>query len=171
MHGSESYYVIGEGLLSDAERPRPTAIARPPRWPRRRRGAAAAPPFRFRRVMPKGTQLGEPTRKKLAQAMTAGGGGVGQIPAGFTYFGQFVDHDLTFDKTTVAFGQNVSAADLLQGRSPALDLDSLYGAGPTTRLGEVLQGRPPPQDGQDRGGRRAAAKQGFDLPRAEAEGA
>ena len=27
-------------------------------------------------------------------------------------------------------GQNVSPVDLLQGRSPSLDLDSLYGAGP-----------------------------------------
>ena len=28
---------------------------------------------------------------------------------------------------------------MLQGRSPSLDLDSLYGAGPATRLGEVLE--------------------------------
>ena len=42
-----------------------------------------------------------------------------------------MDHDLTFDKTSVMLGQNVSPADLLQGRSPSLDLDSLYGAGPT----------------------------------------
>ena len=62
--------------------------------------------------------------------MSEGGGGFGQVPAGYTYFGQFVDHDLTFDKTKVAFGSNVSAADLIQGRSPALDLDSLYGKGP-----------------------------------------
>ena len=31
----------------------------------------------------------------------------------------------------VALGDRVSPADLLQGRSPTLDLDSLYGAGPT----------------------------------------
>ena len=31
--------------------------------------------------------------------MTEGGGGASQVPAGFTYLGQFVDHDLTFDKT------------------------------------------------------------------------
>ena len=98
--------------------------------------------------------------------MTEGGGGFGQIPAGFTYFGQFVDHDLTFDKTTVAFGSNVSAADMIQGRSPALDLDSLYGKGPASpgsakfykddrhlKLGKT----------EAVGG--IAAKQGFDLPR------
>ena len=63
--------------------------------------------------------------------MTHGGGGAGTIPAGYTYLGQFVDHDLTFDKTAVMLGQNVSPAQLLQGRSPSLDLDSLYGAGPS----------------------------------------
>ena len=62
--------------------------------------------------------------------MAAGGGGVGQIPAGFTYLGQFVDHDLTFDKTNVMLGENVSPAQLLQARSPSLDLDSLYRGGP-----------------------------------------
>src|SRR3954447_22320999 len=130
MHGSESYYVIGEGLLSEAEGSngaRATAAAAAAAAP----GAAPAPPFRFTRLAPKGTQLGDPARKKLALAMTVGGGGLSQIPAGFTYFGQFVDHDLTVDKTTVAFGHNISAAALVQGRSPALDLDSLYGAGPS----------------------------------------
>ncbi len=65
---------------------------------------------------------------KLAQAMTAGGGPVGDIPAGYTYLGQFIDHDLTFDKTPL--GPDISPPEMLQNRSPALDLDSLYGGGP-----------------------------------------
>ncbi len=82
---------------------------------------------------PKGTQrqLSESSRKRIADAMTAGGGRSSQIPAGFTYLGQFIDHDLTFDRTNVMLGDRVSPAQLLQGRSPSLDLDSLYGAGPT----------------------------------------
>ena len=51
------------------------------------------------------------------------------IPAGFTYLGQFVDHDLTLDLTPL----DVQASDPLATtnfRSPALDLDSLYGQGP-----------------------------------------
>ena len=52
------------------------------------------------------------------------------MPAGFTYLGQFIDHDLTFDRTKVTLGTAVSPAALLQARSPSLDLDSLYGAGP-----------------------------------------
>ena len=62
--------------------------------------------------------------------MVSGGGGEGTIPAGYTYLGQFVDHDLTMDRTDVMLGADVSPTDLLQGRSPRLDLDSLYGAGP-----------------------------------------
>ena len=54
----------------------------------------------------------------------------GAIPAGFTYLGQFVDHDLTFDKSWLRDDINAPVADLIQGRSPGLDLDSLYGPGP-----------------------------------------
>jgi hypothetical protein len=124
-HGSESYYVIGEGLLGESVGGREPTLARAVE--------AAAPPFRFSRMGPSGRdhQLGDATLRRLGNAMAVGGGGASQIPAGFTYLGQFVDHDLTFDKTDVMFGDRVSAADLLQARSPSLDLDSLYGAGPT----------------------------------------
>ena len=54
----------------------------------------------------------------------------GNVPAGYTYLGQFIDHDLTMDVTEVKLGENVTPAELLQARSPSLDLDSLYGAGP-----------------------------------------
>jgi Animal haem peroxidase len=121
-HGSESYFVVGEGLLSESVGGRTAAAA----------AAEAGPPFRFSRMGPRGVgvQLSDGVRKKLANVMTAGGGGPAGIPAGFTYLGQFVDHDLTFDKTTVMLGTHKSPAQLLQGRSPSLDLDSLYGAGP-----------------------------------------
>ena len=49
------------------------------------------------------------------------------VPAGYTYFGQFIDHDLTLD-TTSAFAEPTAAASNL--RNAALDLDCLYGAGP-----------------------------------------
>jgi hypothetical protein len=42
-------------------------------------------------------QLGEGNRRKIALDMAAGGGGQSRIPAGFTYLGQFIDHDLTFE--------------------------------------------------------------------------
>jgi len=51
------------------------------------------------------------------------------LPAGFTYLAQFVDHDLTFDPTP----QGARATDpnaVTNFRTPRLDLDSLYGSGP-----------------------------------------
>src|SRR5947209_20267711 len=51
------------------------------------------------------------------------------IPAGFTYFGQFIDHDITFDPNSKLQRQNDPNA-LVDFRTPRFDLDSLYGAGP-----------------------------------------
>jgi hypothetical protein len=165
-HGSESYFVIGEGLLAESVGGRngsengagPTIAA----------AAAAgvtAPPFRFSRMGPKGIgrQLGEGARKKLGAAMARAGGGSSQIPAGFTYLGQFIDHDLTFDKTDVMLGTNVTPAQLLQARSPSLDLDSLYGAGP----GDPESAKFYEADGLHlkMGKTTGPTKNGFDLPR------
>src|SRR6184192_2769734 len=57
------------------------------------------------------------------------GGDNPDIPAGFTYFGQFVDHDLTFDPTSQLERDNDPDA-LVDFRTPAFDLDSVYGRGP-----------------------------------------
>jgi len=54
------------------------------------------------------------------------------IPAGYTYFGQFVDHDLTFDDRPNDLVTPTAVSSLVNGRTPQLDLDSLYGSGPTT---------------------------------------
>ena len=51
------------------------------------------------------------------------------IPAGYTYFGQFVDHDITFD-TTSSIDTPQDANTLTNMRRPSLDLDSVYGRGP-----------------------------------------
>jgi hypothetical protein len=156
-HASESFFVLGEGLLAESAGGRAPLVA------------AAAAPFRFSRMGPRGRgrQLGEANRKKIANEMAAGGGGASRIPAGFTYLGQFIDQDLTFDKTDVMLGQNVSPTQLLQARSPSLDLDSLYGAGPQDpgsakfyepdalhlKMGKTVAAAGIP------------AKDGFDLPR------
>jgi hypothetical protein len=51
------------------------------------------------------------------------------IPAGYTYLGQFIDHDITFDPASSLQSQNDPDA-LVDFRTPALDLDNLYGRGP-----------------------------------------
>lgn len=51
------------------------------------------------------------------------------IPAGFTYFGQFIDHDITFDPNSQLQRDNDPNA-LRNFRTPRYDLDSLYADGP-----------------------------------------
>jgi hypothetical protein len=51
------------------------------------------------------------------------------IPAGYTYLGQFVDHDITFDPISSLQRQN-DPDGLHDFRTPRFDLDSLYGGGP-----------------------------------------
>jgi hypothetical protein len=54
------------------------------------------------------------------------------LPAGYTYFGQFVDHDLTNDDRPNDLTTPIPVSSLVNGRTPQLDLDSLYLAGPTS---------------------------------------
>jgi heme peroxidase len=49
--------------------------------------------------------------------------------AGTTFMGQFIDHDITFD-TSSKLGTPTDPLASPNGRTPALDLDSMYGAGP-----------------------------------------
>ena len=49
--------------------------------------------------------------------------------AGTTFFGQFVDHDITFD-TTSKLGVTTDPDVSRNARTPSLDLDSVYGQGP-----------------------------------------
>src|SRR5262249_54037851 len=51
------------------------------------------------------------------------------IPAGYTYLGQFIDHDITFDPAS-SLQQHNDPDALVDFRTPRLDLDALYGRGP-----------------------------------------
>jgi Animal haem peroxidase len=50
--------------------------------------------------------------------------------AGTTFVGQFLDHDMTFDQTSV-LGVPLEPTQAANTRTPGFDLDSVYGAGPT----------------------------------------
>lgn len=50
------------------------------------------------------------------------------VPAGIAFFGQFIDHEITFDPTSAIDRRNDPNA-LRNFRTPALDLDSIYGSG------------------------------------------
>lgn len=125
-------------------------------------GAALGAGFgRFGRMFsPKGRGLTEACLQAVAEAMIKIDKGVpidvpepvdenSGIPAGYTYFGQFVDHDITLDTTSLS-ARGVDVAAIVDFRTPALDLDCVYGRGPddqpylyesdglTLRLGDKL---------------------------------
>jgi hypothetical protein len=93
-------------------------------------------PGMFGRMFPKlpALHVSEAALQALADAMldanpdsTAGENL--HIPAGFTYLGQFIDHDITLDLTSIAEKQEDPTA-IQNFRTPRLDLDALYGLGP-----------------------------------------
>ena len=53
----------------------------------------------------------------------------GPAEAGQTFFGQFIDHDITLDATS-AIGTHTDPATIRNVRTPNLDLDCVYGDGP-----------------------------------------
>ncbi|WP_308258279.1 peroxidase family protein [Saccharothrix obliqua] len=133
--------------------------------------------FRFSRLGPEGPRVPEDTRIALATAMSADvpqpDSAEPAVPAGYTYLGQFVDHDLTMDRTETQLGGDVNLDDLVQGRSPALDLDSVYGRGPLDPVDRACYA----EDGVKlKVGKTSATRfpdervnvelEGFDLPRA-----
>ncbi len=86
------------------------------------------------------------------------------IPAAYTYFGQFIDHDLTFDPASSLQRQNDPDA-LVDYRTPRFDLDNVYGRGPNDQPYLYEDGRSfiigPPLSGA------AANPKARDLPRSQ----
>jgi Animal haem peroxidase len=102
----------------------------------------------FTEILPIKEQNYDP--KKLAELAKQMKGGVDPVtdipdaeenllmPAGYTYFGQFIDHDLTFDNTSSLNpkdnkkkpGDKATEKAPSNLRTPRFDLDSLYGDGP-----------------------------------------
>ncbi|MBA2496737.1 MAG: peroxidase [Acidimicrobiia bacterium] len=70
----------------------------------------------------------EPTRPGQPP-LPATAGDNPDLPAGYTYVGQFVDHDLTFDPASRLERRNDPDA-LVNYRTPRFDLDAVYGRGP-----------------------------------------
>ena len=50
------------------------------------------------------------------------------VAAGMTFFGQFIDHDVTLDATS-EIGRRIDPATIRNVRTPGLDLDCVYGDG------------------------------------------
>lgn len=161
-HGREAFYIVGEGMLQIAADGRPDA--QPPS------ALEETTEYRFSRFVPGLKNPRENSTNVLAKLALAMTGGAGRpdptLPAGYTYLGQFVDHDMTLDKSELDLQAPVNLQTLFSQRSPTLDLDSLYGRGPAVspqwyeadgmhlRRGTPLDIESP-----------NAAQPGFDLPR------
>ncbi len=99
------------------------------------------PEGRFGRMFPKldaRIATGDATAFPLGQAMGPMDSGATpgdeshdapSLPAGFTFLGQFLDHDLDFDPTS-SLERQADPNGITNFRTPALDLDNVYGAGP-----------------------------------------
>ena len=61
------------------------------------------------------------------------------MTAGSTFVGQFTDHDITFDQTS-HLGVTTNPLTSPNTRTPALDLDSVFGGGPTISPGLYVPG-------------------------------
>lgn len=94
---------------------------------------------RFGRMFPKlpAAKFGDKDLEKLAKAMISDfdppkdgpDDEESGIPALYTYLGQFIDHDLTFDPTA-SFQKQKDPDAGTDFRTPAFDLDNIYGRGP-----------------------------------------
>jgi Animal haem peroxidase len=54
-----------------------------------------------------------------------------KFPAGYTYTGQFIDHDIVLDPRPNDLLTPVNPSTLTNNRTPQLDLDSVYAGGPS----------------------------------------
>ena len=126
--------MVGEGIIDEppyllggcphaSPQPMATAKEKPP-----------LSPFKFGRMFRKAAELPEPQQKEMIEALKDLGWAMNaeshqkedsNIPSGYTYLGQFIAHEITFDKS-----ENVMEPNPDNWRSPHIDLDSLYGDGP-----------------------------------------
>jgi len=121
-------------------------------------------------IMDAGDDLTDPLALLANAALSADNPDNPTMTAGFTFLGQFIDHDMTFDPTS-SLARRQDPEAIRNFRIPALDLDNVYGGGPgvspalydqsvdegrTTMLVEEIPGSAAVTiDGQPR----------FDLPR------
>jgi hypothetical protein len=126
-HGRTQFFIEGEGFTPDAmPSPRLRAMA-----PAAAAAVEAVPPpvdearaFRFCRLFPdlEKFQPDDAGLIALGQALAdpfVPGAGDTQIPAGFTYLGQFVDHDITFDRTAGLPDGSLDPEEIESGLSTA----------------------------------------------------
>jgi hypothetical protein len=105
---------------------------------------------RYCRLLPPST---EPTLSQayfqalfeLGSAMLDDGtlqGPESSVTVGYTYFGQFLDHDLTKDESSIDDALQLQPEQIRNHQNPRLDLAHLYGQGPFHQEDAILYDRP-----------------------------
>ena len=154
-----AYYVLDEGIVHEP----PTlagltgcpfaAASAPAAAPAAEPKPPGVPSFKFGRMFDKSPVDPESTEgKALRKALIAlgecmndpqtygrkplpGAPALSDIPAGYTYLGQFIAHEITFDSLKELPMVEPDPKDI---RSPCIDLDSLYGEGPNNDASKQL---------------------------------
>ena len=72
--------------------------------------------------------LGAP-KGVMDEGKTANAPGDSNIPSGYTFLGQFIDHDITLDVSS-KLDRRAHPHHIQNARTPTLDLDCVYGGGP-----------------------------------------
>ena len=147
----------GDDGHRDSRRPVRDPLVGPVRGHRvARHGAGPDPPGgRFGVLVPnlKPCGAGEPEIDALVKSMRAREDfKAGRIPAGFTYLGQFIDHDITFDPTPFGARSRPARRRSTTGRRGSTSTRSTAAGPPSspistndTRPGELLLAEGPPR--------------------------
>ncbi|QPC81301.1 peroxidase [Phototrophicus methaneseepsis] len=147
-HGRSHYYIVGEGMCpvqidytyapgaekpylpapDDAVTPEGSTLTYEP-------PPAEEIEFRFMRLFPDAGKFEPADAALIALGQVMEDLATEQIdnsniPAGYTYLGQFIDHDITFTGNGDIEGQAIEPQNVINRRSPFLDLDSVYNGGP-----------------------------------------
>lgn len=136
-HGRTRFYLIDEGFKPSTDDLKKEKIPDSLRKVMMRSNDLASfqerYPFCFGRMFDiKGSALSPKGLEELAIAMIQAEDHKEhtELPAGYTFLGQFIDHDLSFDSLRTILPEEGEVRDprtILSNRSPSLDLDSLYG--------------------------------------------
>ncbi len=137
-------FLVGKGLVTFKVKGTPLLSTRTAEGAQNPDSKPFAPEraFRYGRMFKKSDSRPQPEAlTKLGLAMHAENSAADDhplLPAGYTYLGQFVTHDITFDRTEGLADGELFAEQIRQGRSPSLELDSLYGMGPLSESSRHL---------------------------------
>lgn len=142
MHGGrEVYYVVNrEGCVEEPPDADDAGTVRTTRLKFGRlfdRRAESSPPDDPAAMNQKLTELGECMNDPTTCDGRAADGPADEsdIPAGYTYLGQFLAHEITFDDSNDTFDPHIDPRNL---RTPQIDFDGLYGGAEAPSHGKYL---------------------------------